>query len=246
MQRNYEIELKNRVEYIRAKLAESHSSGIVFGNSGGKDSALVGILCVKACADTTGIIMPCQSKRNFESDRTDALEVAEQFGIKTVEVDLTAAKEALVEALSPSTELTNMSMANMNPRLRMITLYSYAQANSALVAGTGNRSEGYVGYFTKWGDGGYDFNPISDLTVTEVYEFLAYLNAPTAVRTKAPSAALFEGQTDEAELGFTYAELDDYLLKGAESISPAVAEKIERMHRNSEHKRKLPSTFISK
>lgn len=98
-----------------------------------------------------------------------------------------------------------------------------------------NRSEAYVGYFTKWGDGAYDFNPIADLTVTEIYEFLRCLNCPECVISKAPSAALFEGQTDEGELGFTYAQLDNYLLKGIGE--PEIIAAIEMLHSKSEHKR---------
>ena len=92
-----------------------------------------------------------------------------------------------------------------------------------------------VGYFTKWGDGAHDFNPIADLTVTEVYEFLEHLHAPRSIIEKAPSAGLFEGQTDEAEMGITYAAIDAYLNSG--EVSSHDREIIERMHANSEHKR---------
>ena len=98
-----------------------------------------------------------------------------------------------------------------------------------------------MGYFTKWGDGAHDFNPISDLTVTEIYEFLRFLNAPACIIEKAPSAGLFDGQTDEQEMGFTYAELDALLM--GEPVPDAAREKIEAMHRRSEHKRKGISTF---
>ncbi len=236
MLRDYQKELELRVEYIRQCLENAHSDGIVFGNSGGKDSALVGILCKKACENTTGIIMPCQSRRNYEEDTVDANEVADKYGIKTITVDITSAKEAVVGEVSKVTDLTQMALANINPRLRMITLYAYAHANNLLVAGTGNRSESYVGYFTKWGDGGYDFNPIRDLTVTEVYEFLEFLDAPLSVRTKAPSAALYEGQTDEQEMGMTYAQIDEYLFNGPDNLPEDIVAKIERMHRNSMHK----------
>ena len=105
-----------------------------------------------------------------------------------------------------------------------------------MVAGTGNRSEAYVGYFTKWGDGAHDFNPIADLTVTEIYEFLRFLNAPECVITKAPSAALFDGQTDESEMGVTYAELDRFLM--GDGIDADKQKVIMAMHEASEHKRK--------
>ena len=233
--RNYANETEARVEYIRGYLRTSGARGIVFGNSGGKDSALVGILCKLACEDTVGIIMPCASKRNYGMDRSDGLEVAEKFKIETRTVDLTPVREAELAALEGVAKLTDMAVANIAPRLRMITLYAVAHAEGRIVAGTGNASEAYVGYFTKWGDGAHDFNPIADLTVTEVYEFLEYLHAPRSIIEKAPSAGLFEGQTDEAEMGITYAAIDAYLNGG--EVSSHDREIIERMHANSEHKR---------
>ena len=120
--RNYAKETAARVEYIRAYLRESGARGIVFGNSGGKDSALVGILCKLACEDTVGIIMPCASKRNYGMDRDDGIEVAEKFHIETRTVDLTPVREAELAALAGVTELTEMAVANIAPRLRMLTL----------------------------------------------------------------------------------------------------------------------------
>ena len=116
-----------------------------------------------------------------------------------------------------------------------------AGSEGRLVAGTGNRSEAYMGYFTKWGDGAYDFNPIADLTATEVIEFLDFLDAPESIRTKAPSAGLYEGQTDEQEMGVTYAAIDRFLETGeAEPEDLAV---IERFHARSEHKRRPAATY---
>ena len=215
--RDYAVELEKRVAFIQDVLSKSGAKGIVFGNSGGKDSALVGILCKKACDNTVGIMMPCESKRNFGIDMDDGGEVAKQFGIENRTVDIT------------------------NPRLRMATVYAMAAAEGRLVAGTGNRSEAYMGYFTKWGDGAYDLNPIADLTVTEIYEFLRYLNAPQSIIDKAPSAGLFEGQTDEAEMGVTYAAIDRFLLTGeGEEADLAV---IDRFHKRSEHKRTGAATY---
>ena len=112
------------------------------------------------------------------------------------------------------TTITDAASANIAPRLRMITLYTIAASENRIVAGTGNRSEAYMGYFTKWGDGAYDFNPIADLTATEVFEFLRYLKAPSSIIEKAPSAGLFEGQTDEKEMGVTYKAIDKYITEG--------------------------------
>ena len=234
--RDFQQELQNRVAFIQKLLAESGADGIVYGNSGGKDSALVGILCKKACDNTLGIIMPCQSQRNYGEDMADGLAVAEQFSIQTVKVDLSAVKTALTDALQPACAITAPASANIAPRLRMTTLYAIAQSRNALVAGTGNRSERYMGYFTKWGDGACDFNPIADLTVGEIYDFLRYLQAPASICTKAPSAGLFEGQTDEGEMGVTYAAIDQYLADGSGRQEDIAI--IERYHRRSAHKRK--------
>ena len=134
------------------------------------------------------------------------------------------------------TALNDQALTNLAPRLRMSTLYAIAAAEGRLVAGTGNRSEIHMGYFTKWGDGGSDFNPIADLTASEVFAFLEYLGAPRAIIDKAPSAGLYDGQTDEADMGVSYAAIDRYLETGeAEPDARAV---IERYHRQSEHKRR--------
>ncbi len=239
--RDYREEFDKRVAYIRSKLAEAHADGIVFGNSGGKDSALVGILCKAACDNTVGVIMPCSSKRNFGEDAADGRALAEQFGIETRVVDLTPVREAELKALEGVAALNDMALTNIAPRLRMTTLYAIGAAENRLVAGTGNRSESYMGYFTKWGDGASDFNPIADLCATEVFAFLRFLSAPASIVEKAPSAGLFEGQTDEAEMGVTYAAIDRYLLCG--EVNDHDKAIIDRYHSRSEHKRRLISTF---
>ncbi len=239
--RDYKLELEKRVAFIQNLLKSSGAKGIVFGNSGGKDSALVGILCKKACENTIGIIMPCESARNFGEDKDDGLDVAKQFDIDTRTVDLTDAKRAVIDAVKDKTTLNNQALTNIAPRLRMITVYAVAAAENLIVAGTGNRSERYMGYFTKYGDGGCDFNPIADLTVGEVYEFLTFLNAPENIIKKAPSAGLFEGQTDEAEMGVTYAAIDKYVLTGQANEHDKKI--IDRYHSRSEHKRKMPAVY---
>lgn len=233
--RNYKEEFEKRVEFIRNELKKSGCTGTIFGNSGGKDCALVGILCKAACDDTVGVIMPCASSRNFGSDKDDGEAVADKFNIETRIVDLTAVREKEIEVLSAVTTLNNAAISNLAPRLRMTTLYGIAAAENRLVVGTGNACEIYMGYFTKWGDGGHDINPISDLTVSEVYEFLEYLDAPRSIIEKAPSAGLFEGQTDEQEMGVTYAAIERYIKTG--EATEHDKEIIDRYHARSEHKR---------
>lgn len=239
--RNYSEEFEGRVAYIKELVKSSGVKGIVYGNSGGKDCALVSILCKAACENTLGLIMPCASKRNYEQDLRDAQEVAEKFGIENRVVDLTAVREAELRELEKITVLNNDAITNIAPRLRMATLYAVAASEGRLVAGTGNRSELHMGYFTKWGDGGCDFNPISDLTATEVLEFLEYLEAPRCVIDKAPSAGLYEGQTDEEDMGVTYKAIDNYLLTGQASCLDRSI--IERYHQRSEHKRQPINTY---
>ena len=241
MIRNWQEEYEGRVAWIRNLVETSGVRGIVFGNSGGKDSALVGILCKAACDNTVGIIMPCASKRNFGIDARDGRELAEQYHIETSTVDLTAVRAAELEALQGVSELTDLAVSNIAPRLRMTTLYAVAAAEGRLVAGTGNRSEAYMGYFTKWGDGASDFNPISDLTATEVFAFLEYLGAPRSIIDKAPSAGLFDGQTDEDEMGVSYRAIDAWLTEGTASEEDRAV--IERFHARSEHKRRPIATY---
>ncbi|MCL2085035.1 MAG: NAD(+) synthase, partial [Oscillospiraceae bacterium] len=199
--------------------------------------------------DTLGVIMPCGSAVNYGSDTDDALALARQFDIETVTVDLTGVKELLLNSLSVRDSMAaradsapaSAAAINIAPRLRMAALYAIAASERRLVAGTGNKSELYMGYFTKWGDGACDFNPIADLTATEVLEFLRYLNAPRAITAKAPSAGLFEGQTDESDMGVTYAAIDRYIGSGKTAVGGAERAVIERFHAASSHKRRPPA-----
>lgn len=241
--RDWKREFESRVRFVKSCLADANVKAVVYGNSGGKDCCLVSVICKAACANTLGVIMPCGSKRNYTSDMEDALLIAKQFDIEQITVDLTAAREKIMENIEKSVAIVPAAAANIAPRLRMTTLYTVAQSKGALVAGTGNASEKYMGYFTKWGDGAYDFNPIADLTVTEIYEFLDYLKIPRHIATKAPSAGLYEGQTDEGEMGVTYAQIDAYIAGKRSEVEQKNKEIIERYHKATEHKRNLPKDY---
>ncbi|MCL2844723.1 MAG: NAD(+) synthase [Chitinivibrionia bacterium] len=240
-EKSIEATIQKRVEFIRNAVKSAGVNGIVFGNSGGKDCALVGILCKMACKNTIGVIMPCKSIRNYEADKTDAETVAEKFDIETRTVDLSKTRDEISEAVQKTTQVSPAALSNIAPRLRMTTLYAIAASENLLVAGTSNKSERYMGYFTKWGDGGCDFNPIADLTVGEVYELLRFLGAPEQIIEKAPSAGLFDGQTDETEMGISYANIDNFLLTGEANEKDLTI--IQRYHKTSEHKRILPLFF---
>ena len=242
--RNWKEELEKRSEYIRSLVENAHAKGVVFGNSGGKDSALVGILSKYALGDdykVLGIILPCESKINFTTDKDDADALADKFGIEKKVIDLTLAKKEIVARTSEIASLNSAALNNIAPRLRMTALYTVGAAENLLVAGTGNKCERFMGYFTKWGDGAFDFNPIADLYVSEVYDFLRYLGCPESIINKAPSAGLFEGQTDEKEMGVTYDEVERYI-KG-EEVSAQASQIIERYHLRSEHKRGIAELY---
>jgi NAD+ synthase len=242
------------VEWLRQRLHHAGARGFVVGLSGGVDSAVVARLCQAAApSNVVGVLMPCHSD---PQDDVDARLVADHFRIPTIHVDLTPTYDLLTatlgEALTalPATQFPDaihgsddlrakVPAANVKPRLRMTTLYFVANTLNYMVAGTGNRSELSIGYFTKYGDGGVDLLPIGELLKSDVRAAARELGVPEPVIEKAPSAGLWLGQTDEAEMGFTYADLENYLTKGPETVSPALAMRIERLIRASEHKRAL-------
>ncbi|MEG1527954.1 MAG: NAD(+) synthase [Clostridia bacterium] len=238
--KDWQTELSRRIKFVREVLYDAHAKGIVYGNSGGKDCTLVSIICKLACDNTLGVIMPCSSAVNYSTDMQDALVCSKQFNIPNITVDLTSLKQDLLDKLACQ-QLSPQSISNIAPRLRMTTLYSIAQTRGCVVAGTGNACELYMGYFTKWGDGASDFNCIADLTVSEVYDFLRYLNAPSSIISKRPSAGLYEGQTDENELGVTYDEIEKVMM--GIPVSPRSQAIIERYHTTTCHKRIMPKLY---
>jgi NAD+ synthase len=243
-------EAQRLVKWLDARVSDSGARGFVVGLSGGIDSAVVARLCQLSRKDTTvGVLMPCHSD---PQDEADARVLAETFSIQTMRVDLAPtydlllrdARQALTRPLAredeqhpPDDLRARLPDANLKPRLRMATLYFVANSLNHLVVGTGNRSELTIGYFTKFGDGGVDLLPIGHLVKSQVRALARELGVPPSIIDKPPSAGLWLGQTDEAEMGFSYADLDRYLEEGPESVSPAVAMKIERLARASDHKR---------
>ncbi len=225
--------------WLRQKVEEAGASGVVFGLSGGIDSSVVGAFSKKAFPNSSlGLIMPCYSN---ERDKRDAIKVAERFGIEYRIVPLEPIYDKYIEILPEEGNNIKLARANIKPRLRMVTLYYFANTYNYMVVGTGNRSELEVGYFTKYGDGGVDLLPLGGFVKSEVRELARCLDIPGEIIVKPPSAGLWEGQTDEKEMGLTYEELDTYLLTG--KGDPKVIEKIEAMRKKSAHKRVLPEIF---
>lgn len=227
------------VSWIKGKTLAAGCKGVVMGMSGGLDSSVVAVLCQRAFPQNVlGVIMPCHSS---PEDKEHALAVAGKFSIKTEAVTLDPVFDALRKALpgdKAETGARELAEANLKARLRMVTLYYFANQLGYMVAGAGNRSELSVGYFTKYGDGGVDILPLGELVKREVRELAGFLGVPQPIIDKPPSAGLWQGQTDEGEMGLGYEELDQYLVSG--EASTGVRQKIESMIEASTHKRALP------
>lgn len=226
------------VNFLKEKVKESNSKGLIVGISGGIDSALVYALAKKAFPeDALGVIMPIDK---MEHDLAHINELEKSMNTKFITINLKETFDAILGTLKIEDK---MSISNIKPRLRMTTLYAIAQSKKYLVCGTDNKDEYFIGYFTKYGDGGVDLLPIVHLTKSEVKYLSKLLNVPESIINKKPSAGLWEGQSDEDELGFSYDDLDFYLDHINNNViinkylDKNVIEKIERMHKNSEHKR---------
>jgi NAD+ synthase len=226
------------VSWIKQQVKNSGAKGIVLGLSGGIDSAVVAALCKEAVGKNNLLVLflPCNSN---PLDLKDAKLVASKLGLKSKLVDLSGVYNNFLKVLPAAGSL---AQGNLKPRLRMSTLYYFANKLNYLVCGTGNKSELLVGYFTKYGDGGVDILPIADLFKRQVRKLAQELNIPQGIITKPPTAGLWQGQTDEGEMGITYNELDDILdrlcHKKKQVADTSKINKISRMHKNSEHKRK--------
>ena len=227
------------IAWIQDNVLNAGCKGVVFGMSGGIDSSVVAVLCKYAFPDNTlGIIMPCYSN---DTDREHAQNVADKFTIPVKIVDLDEVYNTFKKAVcSDHEDLDRMKLAesNIKPRLRMAALYYHANLLNFAVVGATNRSELETGYFTKYGDGGVDIMPIAMLVKTQVRQLAVYLGIPPEIINKAPSAGLWEGQTDEKEMGLTYDELDRYILAGEGSA--AVKARIEMLSGKNRHKKSLP------
>lgn len=212
----------------------------VVGISGGKDSSVVAALCVEALgADRViGVLMPCGE----QSDIDMAKLLVSHLGIRHYIINIKDAVEGVKKSIP--FELSNQSVVNLPPRIRMATLYAVSQSNNGRVANTCNLSEDWVGYSTRYGDSVGDFSPCSHLTVAEVKAIGRVLGLPDVLVDKKPTDGLC-GKTDEDNLGFKYATLDKYIREGVID-DPATKERIDRLHKNNLFKLKLMPSFDPK
>ncbi len=241
-------EKDNIVKFIREYYKKNNLGGVVIGISGGKDSGVVAGLFTEALGkeNVVGFTLPCHSK---EEDRSHAKLVSDFYGFELYNFDLTKVfddfKEELINIGNYDKDTTKNSDINLKPRLRMSTLYYMAALFSSikgktyLVAGTSNKCELFVGYFTKGGDSVYDISPIADFTVDEVIEIGKVLNVPSEVLFKTPADGLSE-LSDEDKLGVKYKEIAAYI-EDPSSIDEDTATKIKKMHDNNQHKFNLPT-----
>jgi len=231
--------------WIKERIVEAKAKGAVLGLSGGLDSAVVAALLKKALeADVLGLIMRCHSNK---ADEYYADLVAKQLNIKTEKIVLDPIYDKLREILPAGNKI---ALANIKARLRMLTLYYFANNLNYLVVGTGNKSEIKVGYFTKYGDGGVDILPIGGLLKAEVKKLAKELNIPQEIIDRVPTAGLWTAQTEEGELGITYDDLDRILKAKEEGnlanldLDNKLLSVVEDLINASEHKRKPISVFI--
>jgi len=242
------LETEKVVEFIRKYYKENNLGGAILGISGGKDSGVVAALFTEALGkeNIIGVTMPCHSK---EEDKIDAKLVSDYYGFELINFDITNIFDAYKDELNNlgdfNSEQTKNSDINLKPRLRMATLYYLAALYSALrgktylVAGTSNKCELYVGYFTKGGDSVHDISTIADFTVDEVIQIGEYLKVPEKVLYKTPDDGL-SNQTDEDKLGVKYKDIASYM-EDPNLVDEQIGEKIKKLHRNNLHKFNIPT-----
>ena len=243
--KNLSIDIQN---WIKNYIDSANADGVVVGLSGGIDSSVTASLCVNAIGKkkVIGLGLPCESTIK---DLEDAKLIARHLGIEFIIIDLTKPYNQFLELFAPIIKPNTISNANIKPRLRMIALYYAGQSlGKYLVAGTGNRAELAIGYFTKYGDGGVDFEPLGMLYKSEVRELGKILEIPEHIIEKPPSPGLWPGQTDEGEIGLLYNTIDEILYRmdynlGFEGLNLEDVNKVRGMMKKAGHKLVMPPMF---
>ncbi|MCK4670468.1 MAG: NAD+ synthase [Nanoarchaeota archaeon] len=228
--------IKKIEDFIREKAGGMN--GVVLGISGGIDSTVVAWLAVRALGKDKmfGILMPYGTQ-----DTRDAMKVVELLGIQHQVINIKPFADAIAKDAMFFDD--KIALGNLMARIRMSLLYGAANTMKRLVIGTGNKSELEIGYFTKYGDGGVDFEPIGGLYKTEVWQIAEYLGVPTHLIVKEPSAGLYNGQTDEEEIGFNYHIIDKILKGEIGDIPTEHVNKINKMRQSAQHKLAMPPSL---
>lgn len=253
---NFQETVNKIVKFIKETVENSKANGVVIGLSGGIDSSVTAVLCVKALGkeNCLGIIMP--TSFTPKEDVEDAEVLAQQLEIKVERINIDALSEVFLKTLKVDLEKHKIPAANIRARIRMIILYYYANIENKLVVGTSDKSERLIGYFTKYGDGGVDFMPIAHLYKTQVRELGAYLGLPSKIVNKPSSPQLYPGHKVIDELPLDYNELDKVLVGLFDlKLSPKEIEKLTGIPLNkilivlerfnaTQHKREVPKFIL--
>ncbi|AXK51069.1 NAD(+) synthase [Spiroplasma alleghenense] len=230
--KNYKDEI---VKFIQEETKRAKADGVIVGVSGGIDSAVVSLLAKEAFPnDYLTVWMPISSS---QEDLKCVNELIEEHKLLNVKVDLQPVFASIKEELERTgLKISELALANTKARLRMSSLYGLAQSKNYLVLGTDNAVEWHIGYFTKFGDGGCDLLPLVHLLKGEVGQLGKLLNVPNSIISRPPTASLWEGQTDEKEIGFSYQEIDSYLEGDSSNLD--LKKRIDSLHESSDHKRR--------
>lgn len=246
---NVEGEVRKRVDFLKGYVEKTGAKGLLIAISGGIDSAVAAGLCKRATDELTqehgeeyktlGVFQPYGK----QDDIDHSYMVAKAFEMKyTAETNIEDAVnevalevEQSLKGMGTPRHITHQAKGNVKARTRMVVQYALANELNLLVVGTDHASEAITGFYTKWGDGAVDITPLSSLNKRQVRMLAAYLGVPQPLLDKAPSAGLWEGQTDENELGVTYEDNSDYL-EGKE-IGAAAREILENFYTRTAHKR---------
>ena len=247
-------DINDLISEVRIKLREFTDIAVI-GMSGGADSTLVALLCREALgADNVYAVHMPFGTQDFIGFNVQSVKIAEHLGFKSFMAPISTICTEVFNELEKSGLISSKKGGgNTKARIRMTTLYSITESLSELypdkkvrVIGTDNYSENFLGYFTKYGDGGVDINPIEDLFKSEVYQLLDQFKSDGVILeehiNRTPSAGLWEGQTDEGELGFSYDEIEKSIIKilNGDSLTTTCDKFVKRMHENTEHKRQIP------
>jgi NAD+ synthase len=241
-------------DFIRTRVSEAGVKGIIIGLSGGIDSAVVASIAVRALSPKNIFALFLPSNTTPITDLKDVKSLCSQLKLTLTEINIQSLVDIFTEKIQEEEDPTQLEWANTKPRIRQVIQYFFANKLNYLVCGTGNKSEIMIGYFTKFGDGASDILPIGDVYKTHVLQLGKYLNVPESILNKAPSAGLWEGQTDETEIGMSYLQLDSVLYglerfqtenEVADRLQIPVTDvvKVKSMIYLSEHKRRGPLIF---
>ena len=244
--------IQNKIKrFLIEEVLQRQSSGVIFGLSGGIDSAVIASLCAISLKEKSLALLMPDSKVTPRTDTEDALKLVDKLGLDYKLIDISLVHSEYSKYLEPN----SLALGNLRARIRSNILYYYANSKNLLVLGSSDRSEYLIGYFTKFGDGAADLLPIVSLYKTQIREFAKSLGVPESIISKKSSPSLWQGHTAEDEIGLSYEEVDlilysiiDKKLSLQETadlaeINLSIVDKIHKLYKKSEHKRITATSY---